>query len=169
MVKSQVTYPEIIIRELQRRIVNESIPRIIKCLSILSENQVWYKANANTNSVGHLVLHLCGNVRQWIFHGLDGQDDMRDRDLEFSHTGDLPKIELVNELEKLAKELTVISTRLLEVNLLAERKIQSYFTESGVSVIIHVIEHFSYHTGQITYYTKMINDIDTGYYAHLQL
>jgi len=162
-------YKQAIISETHKRIIAESIPRIKQCLGELSDDQIWHKANANTNSVGNLVLHLCGNVRQWIMHGLNGQDDVRERDLEFSEKGPLSREVLLSQLDVLVKDLDAALERIVVLDLLEVRMVQKHFHESGVSILFHVTEHFSYHTGQITYYTKMVKDIDTAYYGKLDL
>jgi len=162
-------YKKAIVEQVRKRIISESIPRIKQCLNELSDDQIWFKANINTNAVGNLVLHLCGNVRQWIMHGLDGQIDVRDRDLEFSEKGVLPKVQLLSLLEQLENDLSDALMRILELDLLEVRTVQKHFHESGVSILFHVTEHFSYHTGQITYYTKKVMNIDTAYYGKLDL
>ena len=166
---SILQYKKTIVAETRRRIIEESIPRIKQCLSELSEEQIWYKANLNTNAVGNLVLHLCGNVRQWIMNGIDGQRDVRERDLEFSERGPVPTEVLHNHLNILIHDLDAALGRIVNLDLLEERTVQKHFHESGVSILFHVTEHFSYHTGQITYFTKMIKNIDTAYYGKLDL
>lgn len=166
---SILQYKKAIVSETRRRIIEEAIPRIKQCLDELTDDQIWHKANLNTNSVGNLVLHLCGNVRQWILHGLDGQRDVRNRDSEFSEKGPLPKEDLNSHLDVLVTDLDASLGRIEDIDLLEVKTIQKYFNESGVSILFHVTEHFSYHTGQITYFTKMVKDIDTAYYGKLDL
>lgn len=155
--------------EIRLRIITESIPRIRKCLDQLNEEQIWYRPNANSNAVGNLVLHLCGNARQWLIHGLAEVEDIRNRDYEFAASGQEGKVQLLDHLERLEKDLTAAIPKIVAQDLLVERTVQQHFSQLGVSMIVHAIEHFSYHTGQITYITKMIKDIDTAYYGHLDL
>lgn len=162
-------YKEAIVGETKRRIIGESIPRIKTCLSLLTIDQIWYRPNENSNAVGNLILHLCGNVRQWIMHGLDYHKDNRDRDYEFSETGPLAKSVLIDMLDLLTRDLEVSLGHILQADLLQKHTIQKHFEENGISILIHVIEHFSYHTGQITYYTKWVQNIDTKYYGNLDL
>lgn len=169
IISMSLQYKKEIIQQVRIRIIEESIPRIKQCLEKLSEEQVWYKVNSNTNAVGNLVLHLCGNVRQWIMHGLGGQKDIRERDLEFSLKGNLSKAQLLNKLDVLAIDLELVLEQLVDHNLLERKTVQKHFHESGVSILFHVTEHFSYHTGQITYFTKMTKNIDTAYYGKLDL
>ncbi len=153
----------LVVEEVKRRIISESIPRIIKCLSKLSLQETWYRPNPETVSVGNLILHLCGNVRQWIFSGLGDTVDTRDRDGEFNEMGPIAKQLLVVYLEKLESELNEFLDTVTADDLVKRHRVQG-FDETGIAILIHVTEHFSYHTGQITYFTKSFKNIDMGYY-----
>ncbi|MDZ4861130.1 MAG: DinB family protein [Candidatus Hydrogenedentes bacterium] len=153
-----------LIAESVHRIIGESLPRIQKCLGLLTEEEIWHRPNAETVSVGNLVLHLCGNVRQWICTGLGGQPDHRERDKEFSAAGPIPAVELLRNLELTLHDAKAVLDGLDPDSLLVKRPVQIY-QETGMSILVHVVEHFSYHTGQITYYTKTRKCVDTGYYT----
>jgi len=155
-------------KECIRRLCEESIPRILQCLSMLREDQVWYRQNEHVNSVGNLILHLNGNVRQWILSGLGGMPDNRVRYAEFIPDQGLSKAELVDILEKLDNDLRPVIENLTEETLSAKHKVQ-VFEETGISILIHVIEHFSYHTGQITLLTKQKTNKPTNYYGDINL
>ena len=157
-----------LLAEAHRRLVGESIPRIRKCLDQLSVEEIWYRPNENSNSVGNLVLHLCGNVRQWLIAGLGDQPDIRERQKEFDERGPLPTEKLLLELDLLEKEIEDLLASLTAEKLAGDYIVQG-FQENGVSILVHVVEHFSYHVGQITYFTKARLDIDMGYYAGLEL
>lgn len=157
-----------LIQEFQRRVGEESIPRIKKCLGLLSEDEIWQRPNDNLNSVGNLVLHLCGNARQWILSGVGGQPDERDRDAEFRQKGHISKADLVSMLDQLLAELEPVIQHIEPHTLLEVRPIQA-FQESVFSMLVHVIEHFSYHTGQITFLTKQMKNVDTAYYGNIDL
>jgi len=159
---------DLLIEDVKRRLIVESTPRIHKCLDSLSLAEIWHKQNEHTNSVGNLVLHLCGNVRQYILSGIDGQEDIRERDLEFSESGPIEKQFLKDKLDKLMIDVDQALDRITTADLIREVGVQG-FKENVTSILVHVTEHFSYHVGQITYYTKYIKDMDTGYYAGLDL
>lgn len=130
---------------------------------MVEEGQIWFRQNDQVNSIGNLILHLNGNARQWILSGLLGQDDHRIRFKEFIPDQNINKKQLLEMLDVLVDDLekalqTGNIDRLLEI-----RKVQVY-EESGVSILVHVIEHFSYHTGQITLLTKQMTNRQTGYY-----
>jgi len=157
-----------IVKETKRRLIEEGIGRIKKCLLHLTEDQIWHQPNKNSNSVGNIILHLCGNVRQWILTGLAGQEDSRKRDSEFELASRVSADELIEKLEKLMNEVSNYLDEMPAEILLTERKVQG-FSETGLSILIHVVEHFSYHVGQITYYVKAANNIDTEYYGGIDL
>lgn len=153
-----------LIAECNRRLFDESVPRIHKCLGLLTEEEIWHRPNAETVSVGNLVLHLCGNVRQWICTGLGRQVDVRERDAEFTNPGPMPTRQLLDRLDTTMRDAKAVIDAVEPSTLLEKRSVQIY-QESGLSILIHVVEHFAYHTGQITYYTKSRKAVDTGYYA----
>lgn len=149
--------------EVLLRLYDESLPRILKCLDQLNNAQVWWRPNESSNSIGNLVLHLCGNVNQWIYTGLGGYPDTRKRQEEFDERGSIEKEELKELLIATMARIKPVITNLPESELLRKRPVQT-FEETGLSILIHVTEHFSYHTGQIAYITKMITDRSLGFY-----
>lgn len=159
---------DLAIADVKRRLIEESLPRINKCLDELTLEEVWHKQNGNTNSVGNLILHLCGNVRQYVLSGIDGQEDVRERDLEFSEPGPINKQILKSRVADLMNEVNDALDRINADDMIREVSVQG-FKENVTSILIHVTEHFSYHVGQITFYTKYIKDLDTEYYAGLDL
>lgn len=152
-----------LVSEFNRRVHEEGFTRIKKCLSLLSEEEVWLRPNKNTVSVGNLILHLSGNVEQWIGAGLGDIPDTRKRDVEFSTQDGLSKGELIDIIQKTILDAQNVLSATSAEDLILEKEVQVY-KESGLSIIVHVIEHFSYHIGQITYATKSIKDVDTLYY-----
>lgn len=155
-------------REFFRRVCEESISRIKKCLSMIDDSQLWYRHNDHVNSIGNLILHLEGNARQWIISGLGQKPDDRKRSEEFLPDRNLSKHQLIMLLEQLETDIKPIINLLTEESLIKVKKVQ-VFEETGLSVLIHVIEHFSYHTGQITLITKQLTGQQTFYYGHLNL
>ncbi len=154
----------LIIQEFRRRVFNESCTRIYTCLDLLTEDQIWIRPNPASNSIGNLVFHVEGNTRQWILSGLFGHKDTRVRDKEFNTTNLIKKDQLALLLKTLESEVIMTLNQLKDDQLQKTYIIQG-FKESGLSVLIHVIEHFSYHTGQISFYTKWLTNQDLGYYS----
>ncbi len=161
--ESDKIFRDLLVAEVRRRLIGEGVPRIQKCLSELTEAEIWFRPNEHSNSVGNLVLHLCGNVRQWILSGLGGQPDTRLRQQEFDENGPLPARELLQRLDEVMQSVEVVLDKLTPAQILQPVVVQG-FTETGVSVLVHVTEHFSYHVGQMTYFVKLKKDMDTGYY-----
>ena len=135
-------------------LAKQSLPSIVKCLQQLSEEEIWWRPNPASNSAGNLVLHLCGNVRQWIISGLGGVEDKRERDREFAEQGPIPGEVLVTQLRRTVQEACRVLARLSDDSLSRKYKIQGYRV-TGLDAAFHVAEHFGYHTGQIIYITKL--------------
>jgi uncharacterized damage-inducible protein DinB len=140
--------------------------RIEVCLAQLNDDQIWARGGENENAVGNLVLHLAGNVRQWIVSGAGARPDIRDRDSEFAARGGLPKAELETRLRSTVAEATDVIQNLTPERLAVRLTIQGYDV-SVLEAVMHVVEHFSMHTGQIIFATKMLTGTDLGFYRHL--
>lgn len=140
--------------------------RIQDCLGRLSSEQVWTRGHASENSVGNLVLHLCGNVGQWIGSGVGGKPDTRQRDTEFAARGNVQPAELSERLDQAVTEAAGTIRHLPHARLLEKTTVQKY-NVTVMEAIYHVVEHFSQHTGQIIFATKLLTGEDLGYYKHL--
>jgi uncharacterized damage-inducible protein DinB len=140
--------------------------RIQDCLGRLSIEQIWTRQSDNENSIGNLVLHLNGNVGQWIGSGIGGKPDTRLRDAEFEARGNISPSELAGRLEKAVSEAAGIIRDVPHARLMEKITIQKYDV-TLMEAIYHVVEHFSQHTGQIIFMTKMLTGEDLGYYKHL--
>ena len=148
--------------------LNENTPRIKICLDLLTEEEIWQRPNQPSNSIGNLILHLCGNITQYIISSLGNQPDQRNRDGEFSAGSGHSKSELFLKLSQTVQNAVEIIRGMSEEELLKKRAVQG-FTFSGIGNIIHVVEHYSYHTGQIVYWTKLLKDKDLGFYKGIDL
>jgi uncharacterized damage-inducible protein DinB len=149
------------------RRLEQSFSRIEACLGRLSEEQVWARGSENENAIGNLVLHLAGNVRQWIVSGVGGAPDTRDRDGEFSARGGSSIPELKERLRGIVGEAAA-AIGAVTPERLAERVVIQKYELSVLEAIYHVVEHFSLHTGQIIFATKMLTGSDMGFYSHLR-
>lgn len=145
------------------RTLNEHGGQISRCVRLLDADQVWARVNKNCNSVGNLLLHLNGNLRQWIVSGLGGTTLDRDRPAEFSERGPLPADELLAALTE-----TVAAARATIANLdsasLAKRYQIQQRDVSGIRAVFHAVEHFAFHTGQIIQITKELRNVDLSLY-----
>ena len=141
--------------------------RIDTCLGKLTPEQIWTRGGEQENAVGNLVLHLCGNVRQWIVAGVGGAPDIRQRDAEFDARGGESPSELITRLRAVIDE----AGRIIEsvpASRLTERIVVQGYDIPVMEAIYHVVEHFSGHTGQIIFATKMLTSEDLGFYRHLR-
>ena len=148
--------------------IDENTPRINKCMNELEEADAWMRPNNASNSVGNLILHLCGNITQYIISSLGETEDIRERDKEFSANDGYSKSGLMKKLNTTIEKAKGIIQTMDRDNLLKKRYVQG-FEYSGMGIIIHVTEHYSYHTGQIVFWTKLLKNKDLGFYAGIDL
>lgn len=145
-----------------------NLPRIIKCVDMLTEDELWQHPNTSSNSIGNLILHLSGNITQYIISGLGRSPDRRERSLEFSSNRTLNKAELKELITTTIRRAADVMENLDTLQLAEMHEVQGH-TMSGIAVIIHVTEHLSYHTGQIVFLTKLLKDVDMGFYKGMDL
>jgi uncharacterized damage-inducible protein DinB len=138
------------------------LPRIERCVEDLSPEQIWWRPNPASNSIGNLVLHLTGNVRQWIVAGLGGFPDVRRRDQEFAEAGPLPTPELLRSFRDIVLHACRILRGLKTADLAKVHRIQGYRV-TGFEASFHVAEHFSHHAGQIILITKSLTGRDLAF------
>lgn len=143
-----------VLEEVRHLLVETYTSRIARCLKLLSEDEIWWRPNRASNSVGNLVLHLQGNVRQWIISGLGGQPDQRNRDREFAATGPITLRALLGGLRGTVKEADEVLASLSRADLMRKYSIQG-FNVTGLQAACHVAEHFAFHAGQIIFVTKL--------------
>jgi uncharacterized damage-inducible protein DinB len=144
----------------------ELMGRIETCVSKLTPEQLWQRHSENENAVGNLLLHLNGNLRQWILHGVGGVPDLRDRNSEFAARSGASAEELVARLRSTVDEVIALIRSLPPGRLLERIQPQGYHT-TVLGAIYHVVEHFAGHTFQIILLTKLFTGEDLGFYAHL--
>jgi uncharacterized damage-inducible protein DinB len=140
--------------------------RIRTCLEKLTAEQIWLRGAATENAAGNLALHLCGNVRQWIVSGVGAEPDIRDRDSEFAARGGPSAAELIERLHATVEQAAEVLSR-VTAERLAQRIVVQGYDVTVMEAIYHVVEHFSGHTGQIIFMTKMLTGEDLGFYRHL--
>jgi uncharacterized damage-inducible protein DinB len=150
----------------RQKLLDEYWPRLRDSVESLTDEQVWWRPNEASNSIGNLLLHLNGNVRQWIVSSFNRMDDARDRPTEFAERQHIPASALLKKLEATLRDASQVLARLTEADLLATFQVQGY-TDTGLGVIYHVVEHFGMHYGQILFITKLVRGEDLGFYRHL--
>lgn len=151
------------IQQARKFLREEYLPKIERCLEKLTDEQIWWRSNSESNSIGNLLLHLSGNARQWIVCGLGGEVDARERQTEFDERRAIPRKELLSRLRKTVEAVDETLATFDASRLLDKFRIQG--TEStAIAAIFHVTEHFSMHTGQIILLTKMLIEVDLNFY-----
>jgi uncharacterized damage-inducible protein DinB len=140
--------------------------RIEVCVAKLTPEQVWGRGGENQNAIGNLLLHLSGNVRQWILSGIGGVEDTRVRSEEFAERRKIDPAELVARLRATVQEAEEVMRR-LPGDQLTERITTQGYEVTKLEAIFHVVEHFAGHTFQIIFATKLLTGEDLGFYAHL--
>jgi uncharacterized damage-inducible protein DinB len=148
--------------------IEENTHKILRCVAEMDEKEIWMRPNKSSNSTANIILHLCGNIRQYIISGLGDQPDTRERDKEFAATGNYNKKDLVDKLTHTLQQAISIIQATNESQLLKIHAVQG-FELSGMGIIIHVTEHYSYHTGQVISWTKQLKDKDLGFYSNVDL
>jgi len=152
--------------DFSRRKLQQFAARIEDCLGRLTEEQIWARGADNENAIGNLVLHLSGNVRQWIVSGVGGEADIRQRDAEFAAREGPSAAELAARLRGAVAEAVAVLES-LPAERLAERVCIQGYDVTILEAIYSVVEHLSGHTGQIIFATKLLTGKDLGYYLHL--
>lgn len=151
------------LEESRRYLVAEYPAKIHRAVDPLSPEQVWWRANDASNSVGNLVLHLAGNVRQWVVHGLGGRPDVRHRAGEFDRRGGMDGPGLLDHLHRTVADVDTVLAGMDPGHLGRRLEIQGLETD-GFQALYHAVEHFSMHTGQILCLAKQITGRDLGFY-----
>jgi hypothetical protein len=134
--------------------LESALNRIKHCLGQLNDEQMWRRSQPSLNSIGNLILHLCGNLRQWIVSGVGGASDARNRPAEFAERGPIPKDELMRKLEAVVKEAKGVLAGVDARQLAEDRRIQG-FDVTGVAAIFDSIPHFRGHTQEIVHMTRL--------------
>ena len=143
--------------------LGDYLPKIERCLENLNDDQIWWRANEESNSIGNLILHLCGNAKQWIVCGVGSAPDARNRDSEFEQRDVISRAELLALLRSTLSDVHRTLQSVDPSTLLQFRKIQGNDVDI-LEAVFHVTEHFSMHTGQIIMLTKMLTASDLRFY-----
>lgn len=147
----------------RRRLTDEYLPRLLRCIDEMSDEDLWWRPAENANSAGNLVLHLAGNVDQWINSGIGGRPDARDRAAEFSEKGPVPRKALVDRITSVVRDAGGTLGKFDPSRLMEVRRIQVYDV-TCLDAVSHVVEHFAQHLGQVIYITKLRKRVDLKFY-----
>lgn len=136
--------------------------RIVTCLGKLTDEQIWTRGGEHENTVGNLVLHLCGNLRQYTRHAILGEADVRQRDDEFNAC---KGTDLAERLQSVVADAAGIIREVSEERL-GEKIVVQNREMPVLEAILKTTEHFSHHTGQIIFATKQLTQSPTGFFTH---
>lgn len=150
----------------RKKLLDQYWPRLRGAVESLTHEQIWWRPNPACNTVGNLLLHLNGNLTQWIVASFNHLDDRRDRPTEFHEQDQLAANVLLDRLGATLDEVAKVLARLTPDDLAATYHIQGY-TVTGLHAVFQVVEHFGLHYGQILYITKMLRGEDLGFYREL--
>jgi uncharacterized damage-inducible protein DinB len=150
----------------RKKLFAEWRPRLWSTIESLTEEQLWWRPNEASNSIGNLLLHLNGNVRQWMVGSFNGREDQRDRPAEFNEKSGGPAAAVLAKLGATMNEAAAVLSRLTKEDLLAPMEIQGYHV-TGLEAVYQVVEHFGLHYGQIVYIAKALEGKDLGFYKEL--
>jgi hypothetical protein len=166
MTEASKNTAELFLEFSRHKLLEQYWPRLKDCVETLSEEEVWWRPNEASNSIGNLLLHLNGNVRQWLVTSFNRQEDHRDRPYEFDLNTRVALPELLATLGTTMQEASEVLARLTEDELTAPYEIQGYHVH-GLDAVYQVVEHFGLHYGQIVYATKLVRSLDMGFYREL--
>ena len=136
-----------------REVLAEGMRKIEHCVGQLNDEQVWWRPRPEMNSIANLMLHLSGNIGQWIVAGVGRAKDVRNRPLEFSDRSNRKKAEVIAILKKTATDADAVLAKLTAEQLILPRRIQGFET-NVIGAIMHTIPHFRGHVQEIIHITR---------------
>lgn len=142
---------------------NDYLPKLERCVVGLTDQQIWWRPGSESNSIGNLLLHLAGNAHQWIISGLGGEIDGRVRSQEFDESKLIPGSELISHLRQTIEHVDAVLAEFDSQRILDQFQIQGT-SVTALEAVFHVTEHFSMHTGQIIFVTKMLSRSGLNFY-----
>jgi hypothetical protein len=150
----------------RRKLLEQYWPRLRGCVESLTDEQVWWRPNDASNSIGNLILHLNGNVRQWLVASFNRLEDSRNRPAEFDERELISASTLLDRLGATMQQASEVLAQLTLADLVAPYEIQGYKV-SGLDAVYQVVEHFGMHYGQILYIAKTLCGADLGFHSEL--
>lgn len=166
MTTSESQTADLFLQFSRKKLLEQYWPRLRSCVETLSDDQIWWRPNAACNTIGNLLLHLNGNVTQWLIASFNGLEDARNRPAEFREEQKMPGSALLKQLGATIDEAAKVLEKLTAEDLAATYHIQGY-TVRGLDAVYQVVEHFGLHYGQILYVTKMLRGEDLGFFRDL--
>jgi len=135
--------------------LDSALGRITHCVGQLTDEQVWWRPRADMNSIGNLVLHLTGNVKQMIVSSLGGEPDDRDRPAEFAARGSVPKGELLRRLSDVVSRAKAVLGAATAEEFCRVRRVNT-FDLTGAGAVVRCVAHFRGHAQEVIHLTRTI-------------
>jgi uncharacterized damage-inducible protein DinB len=148
---------DVALAALRSRITRILPTQIRSCVEELTEEQLWWRPNEQTNSVGNLVLHVSGSMRHYLSRSVGGIEYHRDRPAEFSERGPIPKAQLLAIFDETISQAASILDSFDTSRFLEPTDEQDY-VPTIFDMIFNIAIHLATHTGQIVFITKMLNE-----------
>jgi uncharacterized damage-inducible protein DinB len=166
MIAIPADVPSLFLEQSRHILIEQCWTRLKSCVEPLTDEQLWWRPNEACNSIGNLLLHLDGNVREWLVTAFNHLEDNRNRPAEFNQRESISASVLLSQLGATIQQVSEVLARLTRDDLVAQYEIQGYKV-SGLEAVYHVVEHFSMHYGQILYIVKTLQGVDLGFYSYL--
>jgi Protein of unknown function (DUF1572) len=166
MTEANAEVAELFLEFSRKKLLGQYWPRLKQTVAPLGQEQVWWRPNESSNSIGNLILHLNGNVGQWLVASFNREQDRRNRPQEFSERVLIPASQLLDRLASTLEQASAVLARLTVAELVAPYEIQGYKV-CGLDAVYQVVEHFGLHYGQILYIAKSLTGNDLGFYKEL--
>jgi uncharacterized damage-inducible protein DinB len=135
--------------------LGEYMDKIRVCVEQLDAEQLWWRPGPRGNSAGNLLLHLTGCLSQWVLSGLAGEHVERRRPEEFTADRTAGAAELLDGLSAVVARCQAVFRALDAGQLTRPVQVMRYDTD-GLGVLLHMMEHTAYHTGQIVQLAKQL-------------
>ena len=143
-----------LIAEVRHRLVKGFPEQVRTAIAALTDAEIWARHNEQSNSLGNLVLHLCGSTRHFLGRGVGGSDYVRDRASEFAERGPIPREELLRRLDETVAEAERVLGGLAPGRLL-EKTDRTGKPSTVTELLLRVSHHWAVHTGQIVFDVKV--------------
>ncbi|MBI3653442.1 MAG: DUF1572 family protein [Acidobacteria bacterium] len=151
------TVSQVALDALRLRITKILPQQILSCVEELTDEQLWWRANETSNSVGNLLIHLSGSLRHFIVKTMGGSDYERNRPAEFAERRQLPKAEVVSMFAATIAEVTQV-LEAFETKRLLEPTPEPAYNATMLNLLVNVAVHLATHAGQIVYVAKMLQE-----------
>ena len=136
-----------------RFFISGCLNNVDHCLNLLSNEDIWWRPNAESNSIGNLLLHVLGSLNQWILGGIGGAKVHRERQQEFGQRTPIPNADLLSRLNSTRNDVDRVISGLDPAKL--SNKMHAAGKEiTWMFAIFLMTQHLSMHTGQFITLTK---------------